>query len=562
MGEDWLSWYLKGMPDTQKQQTVSSKIRTPMTQSIAPKQTITPQSYKGVTDYNPPTVKAAGSEAGTPWGLIASVAATNAWRLYEGLNPAVRADDLLQEAGRSNQSTRGIGYESQNYVDKDRVMDDYDRSNTSKLFSGNVLGFVAGNLWGRDKVKEQIEAANRKALATNNVNRNIAATDALRMNFAQRYGDQSGQILHAAKGKDFNTMTNSYMPGIVHTVHGLMPGIQNVKANKGETMVSRSTPDAHFITDGPNDTAPAFASDDVAILGAMIDPVTGMSYAKEAEPHTKQIEYIKSLAPKTKDKTTVDTYNKAAQKAIEPHYNALLDYADRQQYYRNIFGYNDPVNMVHAKRGKDALPKMKLGGGFSNALAGGLGLASSIYQYFDARNQRPYRPNTYVRNPYQTRALAELDALRVNPHPVLQQMRAAEARGRNAIARSGGLSAAQKYLANVATTANSQQGIGAALANIQEKNLGYRSAAATAKLNAGAQDAANRMNALRADNEIYMRSHAARQQGMQMGMYNGLAQIQQYLANEYKRRMGNAMIDMYDMDFRNRAKMYKNYSES
>jgi len=45
---------------------------------------------------------------------------------------------------------------------------------------------------------------------------------------------------------------------------------------------------------------------------------------------------------------------------------------------------------------------------------------------------------------------------------------------------------------------------------MQEQNNAYKSQYGNLLLTTGAQEAANRMNAMRADNDVYMRSHAAR----------------------------------------------------
>jgi hypothetical protein len=44
-----------------------------------------------------------------------------------------------------------------------------------------------------------------------------------------------------------------------------------------------------------------------------------------------------------------------------------------------------------------------------------------------------------VSNPYELEALSTLAGLRINPYPIMQQLRSAESRTNNAIDRSGGL---------------------------------------------------------------------------------------------------------------------------
>ena len=81
---------------------------------------------------------------------------------------------------------------------------------------------------------------------------------------------------------------------------------------------------------------------------------------------------------------------------------------------------------------------------------------------------------------------------------------------------------------------------------LQEKNLGYKQAYRQAQLNAGSQTAQRRQAANQYNEEAYAAAHGARQQAMQMGMRNFLDYLNNYTSNEYKRRMGNGMLNLYD----------------
>lgn len=478
---------------------------------------------------------AIGSGAGTPWGLIAEIGATNLMGLFDGLNPHIQASDLLQQAGRSEGYSNGVGYQIQNSVDGDRTLSDYDAANRNKLFSGNLLGFVGG-LFGRNKVKDQIEKANLQATRTNTFNRDVAATTGMQMDFKRKYGDQSGQMLYAAHGKDWgmNVMKNL----------GMIPQ-QNAWVSKGEGIYNPFTGDAKYVDHGENDTAPAYLKPQDVVFGDLLNPHTGRTFKKDAEPLVLAKEELDKKRPKTNDKNTIETYEKVSAPLRDKLDMALNDLTQKQH---DVMTYN---NMLHAKHGKD-LPKMKLGGWLPNFLASGFNLGTGIAQYFDAKNQDVFKPNSYVKNPYETRALADLDSLRIDPYAILQQMHNAERRGRFSISKSGGLSTGQKLLANVATTANSQNNYANALQSLNEKNISLRSASDMAKLQAGAQNATNMMNALRADNDIYMRSHAARLGGMQTGLFNISNVIQNYMANEDTRQWRNALVDLWSADLRSR----------
>jgi len=64
-------------------------------------------------------------------------------------------------------------------------------------------------------------------------------------------------------------------------------------------------------------------------------------------------------------------------------------------------------------------------------------------------------------------------------------------------------------------------------------------------LSAGAHDAQNRMAANQFDENYFAKSHASRQQGLQMGLYNLINSVQNYYANDFKRRQFNDTMDLY-----------------
>lgn len=170
---------------------------------------------------------------------------------------------------------------------------------------------------------------------------------------------------------------------------------------------------------------------------------------------------------------------------------------------------------------------------------------AGLGQYLGAKGQNIYKPNTYVRNPYAGRAYNILAGMRPNELPIINNMLGAQGRAYYGLDSSGGLSAAQKYLGRIATARNTQSNIYNALAGLQNQYNQYRTQYANALLTGGAQEAANMMNTMKADNDVYMRSHAARQAGMQQGLQNMLAGIQQGVANDEKRRMFNKTYNLY-----------------
>jgi len=79
----------------------------------------------------------------------------------------------------------------------------------------------------------------------------------------------------------------------------------------------------------------------------------------------------------------------------------------------------------------------------------------------------------------------------------------------------------------------------------QVQNNAYKANWAQQALSAGAHDAQNRMAANQFDENYFAKSHASRQQGLQMGLYNLINSVQNYYANDFKRRQFNDTMDLY-----------------
>lgn len=464
-------------------------------------------------------------------------------------------DDANKEAGQSNSSIRGHGYVMQNFKDRQQEESEVRSQNTTNTLKsaasgaavgagigsivpgiGTVAGGVVGGLFGaigglfggarrRHKMRQMLREQRRAAIRTNEYNKDVAETGALQDEFNQEYGDQEDQMLFAENGKDMN-------------------GVFNSMVESGEVTVSR---------DGIGDIMLGGTKNKDSILHTTNDGEAILShkggFAERAIPHVLMQKDIFARINRNKGKDAEIAYNVEANN-INKTKKALLDEADNQKIARhlNLLPKEDIRQVQYAEDGKDAIPKASI---IPNITVAGLGTIAGLAQLIDATKQKVYKPNTYVRNPYENKALAQLDALRVNPYPIKNELIDAERRARYAIRNSGGLSAAQKYLANVATTANTQQNIADALFKIQNQNLAYKSDAATKRLAAGAQDATNMMTARRADDDAYMKGHAAKQQGIQLGYYNILNPLEQFVANEYKRQMYNGMLSLYQADIEN-----------
>lgn len=196
------------------------------------------------------------------------------------------------------------------------------------------------------------------------------------------------------------------------------------------------------------------------------------------------------------------------------------------------------------KNGK--LPGFK--GGLSpwtNIIPSTFGGIASIYQYFDAKNQSIKSPNVYASNPYAQDAFAAMNEIKNNPYPTLSQLREAEARTRYALDSSGGLGSGQKMLARIAQQGLTQNAWAKSLADTQAYNNAQKMAVQNAKLQTGYQDATRKQQSNIFNEEYTAKSHAARQQGMQMGIYNFKNMLDNYYANRFKEYQLGETLGLY-----------------
>lgn len=189
-------------------------------------------------------------------------------------------------------------------------------------------------------------------------------------------------------------------------------------------------------------------------------------------------------------------------------------------------------------------------GGLGNAIASGLTALGGLSQILGARNQSLSSPTTYAPNQYERQALTAMANRRASVYPQLQAMRDVEARNRWAIRNSGGLTGAQKYLANVASGIGLQRNYANVIDAANQLNNQYKGEWANAALQTGTQNAQRMQNSNQYRDEAYARAHGARTQMEQVGMFNMLNAIQQFYANEFKRHQFERTMGLYDQDYR------------
>lgn len=358
-----------------------------------------------------------------------------------------------------------------------------------------LVGSTIGEIFSASKDRENKEAAARYIRNVNSSNEGGALSLAMQIANAKQYGNQYDQSLwgHA----------NGKIPGFENglaSATGPVNGEATARVSNGEVIANKW-------------------------LGTMYR-VPGLKNNKDG----------KLAALNNSDTVITNKYG-------------LSDYAWRTGDIAGAEKMMQALTKPNYKCGK--LPG-HAEGWLGNGIPAMLGSIASLGQYIDAKNNRPYYPSTYSANPYETEALTTLAGLRINPFPITQQLRNAEARTKNAIDSAGGLSGGQRTAARLAALNTTQGNISKLLSDIQQQNNAYRANYAQAAINAGQQARQARMAANQWDLDYYSKAHAARNRGIQTGIANMLAQIQQYQANEFKRRQFNDTMDLYRADQKQR----------
>lgn len=450
--------------------------------------------------------------------------------------------DVWADAGKSFGNAGGFQYERQNTVDVANEMSNYDKDTAMSFLTNPGKGLT--QLFGRNKHKNTLKLANQRAETLNNYSRSGALSDYMQQEYANRYGDNSDQLLYGAKeGKD------------AYTSFGKQYTKPNARVAGGESIVNLDNVDdatgtlvrnGKYGVDGPK----ANLGDTDIVLGTQKDWRNGISFMAQAAPYTEALEAINNKYEKRTNsavnrlrgsigRQTDELQQQVVNKYKQPIVAKLKDLADQQKYQHQVEGY---INTIRAKNGKDCLPKFASGG---NWWIDGLGVAAGLEQMFHAALNKPKKPSSYVLNPYENAALTKLAGLRINPYPIMDQLSQQERRNIYAINRAGGLSGAQKHFANVATGIGTQNALVQAIQSMQQQNNMYKSNYASTLLNAGQANRQAMMSANQFDLDYYSKAHAARQQMFEQGMYNALAAAQQGYANQFKKQQFDDTMDLY-----------------
>lgn len=507
--QEYRSWLKNQAQQHQIQDTVSNYVKAYGYQPKSP-------SFNSInnTDQHTP----AGGGGGMPWQMIATIAAQNVGSFFSNLNPGINSGDLLSDAGRSNSNIMGISFQRQNTVNKNDILDEYDKNNFSNIWKGNLGGFVGG-LFGRDKLKEQMHLANMQAGRTNAIDQNTPISQMIQNKLYSNYSNTYNQIRPSLAANGIDALTQpGEIRGSMETldnkiIRGGIPG-------KDSKLEQNIEPDEYII---PNK----------------------FGLSQLAKPFVQHQEYLKNLVYKNKNQKN----KQIAWNTVKKSFNEDGKYVNgiamltRNLRKDGILAQGDnpsPNGVTHASVGWDSLA------------VNGLTALQGIGDYIKAKRSSVKSSNTFVQNPYAGTALNTLNSLSIPIYPVLNNMRGAEARGRYSIANSGGLGSSQKLAANVALTANTQKNIAENMFNYYKEINNLKTQSAMAALNAGQQQAQMQQSAKQFDLDYYSKAHAARQNIMNSSLSNIFGSLRQYLQDEDSRKRFESMYSLFSDDLKSR----------
>lgn len=440
--------------------------------------------------------------------------------VLEGINAFRKSsDEYLAEAGTSQANINGIAYTKQNDVNTDQIMSNYDNEAGSAWLTNP--GKAITMLFGRSKARRAANAAANYAYQMQLGARDEAYTKFLRLDAAKKYGNTEEQTLAGA-------------------VNGKLPGFSlGIPAGDKPT---------YSVAGATNRNPNARLSGHEIVY----NKAEGIASEVGGPANNKDQEYgfLRASDGVLSNKPGIFGYSPADM------FRATGDIQGAEDY---MIASNMAKGKMMFKGGK--LPKHADGdtpvyssqeGWWGNFIPSAIGSLMSLSQILQASRNRPYRPNTYVENPYELEGLSTLAGLRINPYPINRQLREAEARTNRTIDMAGGLSGAQRSSARLSSLYGTQRNIADSLFAVQNQNNQYRAGYAQAAINAGQAARQARMQANQWDLDMYSKAHAARNKGIQTGIANMFSQIQQYQANEFKRRQFNDTMQLYRDDMKQR----------
>lgn len=450
-----------------------------------------------------------GFASGFNYSII-SPAIDTLGNIYGTFNNYESADDLMAQTDTRTDNAGGVSYQYRTPVNTNEIESQANKKIVGGTVNGALkgaatgamlgpvgalggaiiggLGSLFGGLTSKDKQMAEARKANIRLNNSNNFNLAVAMSQNQQMENARKGYTNQGQVLSGySEGKP------------VYSAAGLVDENATARVSNGE------------------------------VIGNFKDGYVSRVPGKKNNKDTK-------LA-NIKDDDFVIT-NKHG---LSDYAAATGDYVGALNMQNMLMNYKNGKKPC-CKNGK--LPKL-VNGQLLNGIGAGIGALGGIYQFFDARNQSIKNPHTYVDNPYANEVIGTLGNLRMSSLPIANKYLSAEARANDAIRNSGGLTTGQRMLSRIAALNGTQANIGQLLTANQAQNNAYATQYANALATLGQHDRQARMQANQWDLDYYSKAHAARQQGMQMGMYNTINHVLEGLKGAYNIDMYNRTYNLY-----------------
>lgn len=441
------------------------------------------------------------------------------------------ADDISRYFGQQQAFTGGVGYMRNNDIRESELRKEFNAGTAQNILStagagatfgsafgplGTAIGAVGGALVGgigsifrKNSMNKAIAEARDNNFRTDTVNEAVARSQAMRNDWNQSFLDTYNQVRHGADGIDKRSMD----------INAVM---------KPEEMIVDGNGNGEIPGGGVygKDSVGVHVDDDTAILNDY--------FTAKALPSLMKQNYLKSLVNKNKGEAK-DIAQRVVQKHLNDSRDELLAVADEQKAAREagLIPRGDNDMPIHAAAGWDSIAV--------NGLSGLVGLG----QFIGAHGSRIKNPYTYMRNPYAQQAFDTFDRQNIPLLPITNQLKDDRAKGIQQIANSGGLSSSQKLAGYAATTSNTQTNTAKMMFDYYRQLNDIKAKAAQLKLSEGQHAAQMMQNAAQWDLDYYSKAHAARQDMMNMGLYNTVGALRDIVKNADRNRMFNLMEKMY-----------------
>lgn len=365
---------------------------------------------------------------------------------------------------------------------------------------GGAVGALAGLLGG-------VFGSNHRKTRLEQLKRNWATASTAWND--QNYAEAASQAMRADLGKDptYTTAGTTNMP-------------VNAKVGRGETLYNPEEGTATVVDRGVKraDDQDAFLRPQDAVLGNLMDPTVGKTYAQQAEPYARHLEFLNSLLNKNGNSITQEIQQREIDKAKQQDL-AQLDMITQKQKIHHMLKANCGKTPSY-KCGKT--PKYAFGKDEIISVLPGLAeMAVGALQTGSYAKDPIQAYNSFVPNAYAQKALNVLGGLHYDPYNQLQASNDAVRQGLYQM-YTNPYSLGQRMNMQTALFNNAMRTKADIYNAAQEANNKYAATYGDALLKTGEAEAARaqQANAIYYDN--LAKAYAARRRGQEMGWNTAL----------------------------------------